>query len=163
MKTKEFWITVFSAWMVFIGIDFLFHASLFETLWQGEIAAFKSQLDLFLLIPAGYGSFLLLTILAGWVFGLAFSKQPDRKRYLKTSLIFSSLFAASHFLALYSFIKAPLKHLLLFSAVYFIELFAVMTVFYRAVNTQRIHRVIVGSLSLFVALLIVGIVIQNLG
>jgi len=163
MKTKEFWITVFSAWMVFIGIDFLFHASLFETLWHKEIAALKSQLDLFLLIPAGYGSFLLLTILTGWVFGLAFSKQPDRKQYLKTALIFSGLFAASHFLALYSFVNVPLKHLLLLSVVYFIELFAVMTVFYRAVTTRRIRRIIVCSLSLFVALLIIGIVIQNLG
>ena len=68
MKMKRYVLAIFLAWIIFIGMDFLFHASIFASLWKEEIAIFKSPEDLLFLIPVGYVSFLLLTILIGYLF-----------------------------------------------------------------------------------------------
>ena len=68
MKMKRYVLAILMAWIIFIGVDFLFHASIFESLWKEKLAIFKSLEDLTILIPVGYVSFLLLTILIGYLF-----------------------------------------------------------------------------------------------
>jgi hypothetical protein len=83
MKMKRYVITIIMAWMIFIGIDFLFHASIFASLWKEDIAAFKSIRDLTILIPIGYFSFLLLTTLIGYLFFRIFKIKPAIKEVIK--------------------------------------------------------------------------------
>ena len=97
IKRRRFWITAILAWIVFIGIDFLFHASLLETLWQEEIELIKSAKDLFILIPVGYLSFFLLTVLVGYTFTKIYQEKPKRKEVIGFSLIFGLLFSVSNF------------------------------------------------------------------
>jgi hypothetical protein len=37
MKKKKFWSSTITAWLLFIGIDFLFNASILQNIWK-EIA-----------------------------------------------------------------------------------------------------------------------------
>ena len=38
-------LSIILAWLIFIGIDFLFHASLFASFWNENLAALKSLDD----------------------------------------------------------------------------------------------------------------------
>ncbi len=66
MNTKRFILSVFLSRLLLLSLDFLAHASLLRSFWAMELAALKPLEDLFLLIPSGYLSFLLLTGLVGW-------------------------------------------------------------------------------------------------
>ena len=129
MNQKRFWISTLLAWLVFIGIDFLIHASLLENLWKEEISAIKPLKDLAILIPGGYLSFLLLTLLIGFVFIKIFPKQESFKNALTFGVIFGFLFSLSNLLGLFSYIRLPLDHLIFFNMGYFIEIIAVVLVY----------------------------------
>ena len=163
MKNKRrFWTTTLLAWLVFIGIDFFFHASLLKSLWQDDIDTFKPETDLFVLIPFGYLSFLLLTLLVGYCFIKIFPTKPDGKQVFLFSLIFGGLYAASNLFGLYSYVNIPLKHLMAYNVVYFIEIVAVTFVFYKASYLTTIKKMVWYSILTFILLVILGIVIQNI-
>lgn len=162
MTNKKFWLTILSAWIVFIGIDFFFHASLLAKLWNEEMVAFKSAKNLFILIPVGYLSFLLLTTLIGFVFVRIFKETPQRNEAMKFAIIFASLYSIGNFCALFSFVDVPLLHLVIFHVVYFIEICAVIFVFYHSLIGYSTKKMIIHSLVSFFVLVFSGVVIQNL-
>jgi hypothetical protein len=163
MKSRNrFWVTAILAWLVFIGIDFFFHASLLQSLWEEEIVAFKPSNDLFALVPFGYVSFLLLTILVGYCFTKMFPSKPEGKQVVKFSLIFGILYSLSNLLGLYSYVNIPIKHLVSYNLVYFIEILAIVFVFYKANYRESIKKIIWYSVLTFFMLVIVGIIIQNI-
>jgi hypothetical protein len=149
------------AWMLFIGVDFLFHASLLESLWKEDLSALKSLEDLLLLIPAGYLSFLLLTILIYFVYVRVFKIKPQLKESLHFGIIFGLLFSLSNFLGLYSYINLPVKQLIVFNLVYFIEIVVVVLSLHYILYSEKRRKVIWLSILYFFLLLIIGIVIQN--
>lgn len=161
-NNRRFWSTTILAWIVFIGIDFLFHASLLESLWKGEIDAIKPTIDLFILIPMGYGSFLLLTLLVGYAFTKIYPSKPESKQVLKFALIFGLLYSIGNLLGMYSYVNIPLKHLILFNAVYFIEISAVVFVFYKVFYRETLKKITGYVLLVFFLLVIIGITIQNI-
>lgn len=153
---------VLMAWILFIGVDFLFHASIFASLWKEDIATFKSLENLALLIPVGYLSFLLLTILVAYVFFKVHIEKPTIRQVLIFSLIFGSLYSLSNLLGSYSYIAIPLKQLVLFNLVYFIEIIVVSFTLYYVRFTRRFKRTIGLTITIFFSLVIVGVVIQNI-
>ena len=78
------------------------------------------------------------------------------------SIIFSILFSLSNFFGLFSYVAIPVKQLLLFNLVYFVEIFTIIFFFYKAMFAQKYTRVILYSITYFIALVFIGIVIQNL-
>ena len=162
INQRRFWSTAFIAWLVFIGIDFFFHASLLESLWQDEIDAIKPKIDLFLLIPLGYLSFLLLTILVGYSFTKIFQTKPNRNKVLGFALIFSLLYSSSNLLGVFSYVNIPLKQLIIMNVIYFIEILAVVLIFYIATYREKVNRIFWFSILTFFALVIIGIIIQNI-
>jgi hypothetical protein len=162
ISNKRRLIAILLAWVIFIGFDFLFHASLFATFWQEEIPALKPLTDLALLIPAGYLSFLLLTALVGYVFFLVFKTKPPIRRVLYFGFVFAILFSLSNFFGLYSFIDLPAKHLLVFNLVYFVEILAVSLSLYYISFSKSLKKSAVYTILIFFGLLITGILIQNL-
>jgi len=159
---RRFWGTVILAWIVFIGIDFFFHASLLKSLWQEEIDIFKPAIDLFILIPFGYLSFLLLTILVGYSFTKIYPSKPKRTQAIKFSLIFGLLYSVSNLLGLYSYLNIPIKHLAIYNLVYFIEISAVVFIFYKASYRRTLTKVIWYSLVAIFLLVFMGVIIQNI-
>ena len=162
IKHRRFWSTAIVAWIVFIGIDFFFHASLLESLWQEEIEAIKPAIDLFVLIPIGYVSFLLLTLLVGYSFTKIYQSKPNRKEVIVFSLIFGFLFAGSNFLALLAYVAIPLKQLLIYNLVYFIEIIAIVFIFYKTFYNTKIKKMVWYSLLAFFVLIVLGITFQNI-
>ena len=162
IKRRRFWITAILAWIVFIGIDFLFHASILETLWQEEIDSIKSAKDLFILIPVGYSSFFLLTVLVGYVFTKIYQKKPSNKEVIGFLLVFGLLFTGSNLLAFFGFVDIPLKQLIIYNVVYFIEISAVIFIFYKAMFIRKINKIVWYSILTFFVLILVSIIIQNL-
>ena len=162
INQRRFWITAILAWIVFIGIDFLFHASLLETLWQEEIEIIKSAKDLFILIPVGYLSFFLLTVLVGYAFTKIYQEKPKSKEVIGFSLIFGLLFSGSNLLAFFALVDIPLKSLIIYNLVYFIEISAVIFIFYKAMFRRKINKLIWYSFLIFFVLILIGITIQNL-
>lgn len=150
------------AWLLFIGLDFLFHASIFASLWKEDTAIFKSLENLSLLIPVGYLSLLLLTVLIGYLFFKIFKIKPPIKEVLIFALIFSILLSLSNLLGLFSYIAIPLKHLLIINLVYFIEIIVVTLSLYFIVFSANLKKVIWLSILTFFILFITGIVIQNI-
>lgn len=162
INNRRFWSTAIIAWIVFIGIDFFFHASLLESLWKEEIDSIKPEMDLFILIPVGYLSFLLLTLLVGYSYIKIFPTQPDRIKMLRFLLTFGLLYSVSNLLAVYSYINIPLEQLIIMNSVYFIEISAVVFIFYKAVYRKKTNRIIWYSILAFFALVIIGIIVQNI-
>ncbi len=160
MKNKI--LAVIAGWLIFIGIDFVFHGSLFAHLWREEIDAFKSLENLALLIPAGYMSFLLLTILQAYIYFQLFSTHRERKALLKFSLTFSFLYSLSGFLGMYSFLTVPIKHLLIFHSIYFIELLSVPFVIDHVAHSASALKIFGRIVLLFFLLIIIGILFQNM-
>jgi predicted permease len=154
--------TTCSAWLIFIGIDFLFHASILESLWKEEIAAFKPQIDLFLLIPIGYLSFLLLTILVGYVFSRIFMDKPSLKEAAMFGLTFGLLYAIGNMLALYSFVNIPVTQLVVFHLIYIIEIWAVVYICYLSKSGWSNKKLLGRAFMFFFGSVVLGIVIQNL-
>lgn len=162
INQRRFWSTAIIAWIVFIGIDFFFHASLLESLWQEEIDSIKPEMDLFVLIPLGYLSFLLLTLLVGYSFTKIFQTKPNRTKVLGFALIFGLLYSISNLFGVFSFVNIPLKHLIIMNVIYFIEISAVVFIFYKAAYRNKLNRVLWYSILTFFALVIIGIIIQNI-
>lgn len=158
---KKLGVSIIVSWIVFIGIDFFFHAGVLKTLWEMDTPALKPLETLALLIPSGYFSFLLLTILIGYVFNRFFPKKPTVKEVLIFALVFSSLFSLSNFFGLYSYVSIPIKHLITFNLVYFIEIFTVSFFLYKLQFSANRKRVIFISFLSFLLLIILGIIIQN--
>jgi len=162
INNRRFWSTAIIAWLIFIGIDFFFHASLLESLWKEEIESIKPEMDLFILIPIGYFSFLLLTLLVGYSFTKIFQTKPNKNKVIGFSLIFGLLYSVSNLLGVYSYVNIPLKHLIIMNAIYFIEISAVVFIFYKATYRKKLNRLLWNSILTFFALVIIGIIIQNI-
>jgi hypothetical protein len=162
MKGRAFWLTILAAWIVFVGIDFLFHASLFEALWKEEIAVIKPARELFVLIPAGYLSFFLLTLLVGWMFVRIFPGPAGKKDAVEFALVFGGLYTAGNALALFSYVDIPPIQLAAFHAVYLIEICAVVYIFYRSGLMEKKGKLLRYAGLFFLAMLAAGIVIQNI-
>ena len=156
-------LSIVLAWLIFIGVDFLFHASLFASFWNEDLPALKSLDDLALLIPAGYLSFLLLTTLIGFVFFKIFSTKPEVGKVFQFGFIFALLFSLSNFLGLFSYIDLPLKQLIVFNLVYFIEVIVVCLYLNYVAFSKGIRKPIWLSVLVFFLLIILGVVIQNMG
>ena len=103
----------------------------------------------------------MLTVLIGYLFFRIFKIKPQIKEAFKFALIFGILFSLSNLLGLFSYIAIPLKHLLLFNLVYFIEIIVVTLSLYFTVFSTNLKKVIWLSTLIFFILLISGIVIQN--
>lgn len=147
--------------MLFVGIDFFFHASLLQSLWMEPLVGIKPQEELARLIPFGYLSFLLLTFLIAWVYKERFPQQPARMKAFRFAMLFAGLFSVSNFLALYSFVAIPLKHLLVFNAVYFIEIMAVFDVLYRTLHAEKPGKIYWLVVAAFFGMVAAGILLQN--
>ena len=117
------------AWLVFLAIDFLAHASLLRSIWEQGHPALKSESELFRLIPLGYLSFLLLTLLLGWLYKGIVGTEGNALKGLAFGAAFGLLFSLSNGLSWYSFLSLPLRFVTWPNLVYFIELTAVGLVF----------------------------------
>ena len=162
MKTnRHYWTAVIAAWLVYIGIDFLFHASILAQYWNDDIVAIKSESELFQLIPFGYASFLLLTMLLAFLYNAIFKETPYTGTVMGFGVVFSGLFSISNLLAMYSYIDIPINVLLLFNMVYFIELMAATYVIHRTSVFARPARMVLYGVIVFFICLISGVIIQN--
>ncbi len=159
---KRFWESTLIALLLIIAIDFLFNASLMKYIWKQEIAAIKPLEELASLIPAGYLSLLLSTILIGYIFTLVFREKPELKNAVKFAVIFGVLYSLSSFLGLFSLLNIPVSTLALMSAVHFIEVFGIIIVYHDLSYAGRIRKKTLIWLSVFIFLLICGIAIQNI-
>lgn len=163
ITANRFILASFLAWIVFIGIDFLFHASILASLWDDALPALKPKQDLALLIPAGYLSFLLLTVLTGWLFRRLFrNTEPSEKAVWTFALVFATLFSGSYFMAQYSILNLPATHIAAFSLVYFIEIVAITWIYHFVFLTDRPKNLAWKLVLVFVGLVVVGVVVQNL-
>jgi hypothetical protein len=160
---KKLIVAIIVSWFIFIGVDFLFHASIFESLWKEDIPALKSLENLALLIPAGYFSFLLLTTLIGYIFYRLFPKKPAVKEVLVFAILFATLYSLSNLFGLYSYVEIPMKQLIAFQFVYFVEIMVVSFSLNQILFSNHQKKAILISLLIFISLLISGIIIQNIG
>lgn len=120
MDKRRFIVSTLIAWLIFIMIDFIAHASVLSPLWLEEQPALKPLDDLAKLIPAGYFSFLVLTALTGWMYTGVYKSNPGFGTNLKFGAIFGGLFGLSNFFGMYSFISLPALNLFANSVVYFL-------------------------------------------
>lgn len=162
MVKKRFWISTILAWLIFIGIDFLFHASILKNVWNIEVLAIRPLQELALLIPLGYSSFLLLTLLIGYLFNKIYKTKPKLKETLIFATVFGILYSLSSLLGTYSYINIPLLNITLNSAVSFIEIIAITIIYYNTLYTKKIRKKIWTTLLIFISLIISGIIIQNI-
>lgn len=162
ISRSRFWQSVFMAWLVFLMLDFLAHASLLKSLWARDLPALKSQEELFRLIPLGYLSFGLLTILIAWLYVRLYPSQGDAKQGIKYGAGFGFLFACANFLGWYSFLNLPLDLVAFASFGYFVEICAVGFVLGYLIHAVSIKKRVVFLLITVVLGLVVAIVLQNL-
>jgi hypothetical protein len=158
---KRFILALFFAWLIFIAVDFVAHASLLKNLWVAEAQNLKSQEELFKHIPEGYFSFLVLSFMLAISYRLIFYVDPGLRKTFLFGLIAGFLFSLSQLFALHSFILLPFHFLLIIYLVYWIEIITVVLVFRYVYYTQNRRKPVLSTILLFIILIIVGIVAQN--
>lgn len=126
---RRFVLATFLAWLVFLMLDFLAHAVILNSFWDNEYQALKTKEELFHLIPFGYLSFLILTILIGWLYARLFKSNGNAKKGLAFGALAGGLFALSNFFGWYSFLNLPPLFLFLASLGYFVEISSVGLVY----------------------------------
>lgn len=159
---RRFILTTFVAWLFFLMLDFLAHTVLLRSLWEQDFQTLKSKDELFRLIPFGYLSFLILTILFGWLYARLFKTNGNVTRGLGFGAICGGLFALSNFLGWYSFLNLPPLFLFLVSLVYFVEISGVGFVFGYLLHPVSIKKRIWAIISFIVFGFFLGIALQNI-
>jgi hypothetical protein len=161
LLNKKFFLSLFFSWLIFIAIDFVFHASLLKNLWIVEANNLKPKEELFKYIPEGYLSFLILSFLVVVVYKILYHSDPGLKKTFIYGCVAGFLFSLSQLLALHSFVLLSFYFLLIVYLVYWVEIVSVALIFryvyYRKMNLKVIFNIIL----LFFILLIAGIVLQN--
>jgi hypothetical protein len=143
-------------------LDFLVHAVILNSFWAREYPALKTKEELFHLIPFGYLSFLILTIMIGWLYTRLFKSNGNVKKGLAFGAIAGGLFALSNFFGWHSFLNLPPLFLFLASLGYFVEISSVGLVY-----GYLLHPSSIKTRASFVASVVVfgfflGIVFQNI-
>ncbi|MFC1564347.1 hypothetical protein ACFL6G_05385 [candidate division KSB1 bacterium] len=162
MNKKRFTTAVLLSWLIFLMIDFILHASLLAKLWQSGYPALKSLKELALLIPTGYLSFLILTILVCWIYLTFYREDPGLKQTIKFGVVFGGLFSAANMLGLYSYIELPVIFILLINIGYFIEFLILIIVIRYIFFAENLKMRAVRIVFLFFTGLIIGVVLQNI-
>ncbi|MCB0657010.1 MAG: hypothetical protein KDC57_12785 [Saprospiraceae bacterium] len=160
--TRQTITIIFFAWLIWIGIDFLFHASLLQSFWNASIAAFKKPNELFSLIPYGYLSFLLLTVFLYLLVSKIREKNPTPNYLIYLAVISGLLLSGSNFFAQYSYLNIPPVTLLIFNAVYFIEIVVSVYVIGRGIEQYHLKQYGWRVFLAFILMIITGLIIQNI-
>jgi hypothetical protein len=140
MKKIRFLLTVFAAWLIFLMVDFLAHATVLKPFWDKGYSSLKSLEQLFVLIPFGYLSFLFLTLLIGWVYVRIYGVSGNSKKGIQFGILFGGLFALSTFLAWYAALDLPAEFVFFVSLVYFVEILGVSWIFGFLYHPQSIKK-----------------------
>ena len=159
---KRYLTGIIFAWILVIGVDFLFHASIFVSLWSEDVAIFKSTKELSILLPVGYLSFLFLSVFIGYLFFKIFTIKPALKEVLIFGFIIGILYFLINILGLFSYVKMPVKQLIIFNLISFVEIIVITLSLYFTLFAINLKRVIWFTILCFVLLLISGMVIQNI-
>ena len=162
MNIKRFALTTLLAWFVFLMLDFLIHAVLLDSFWAQSHTALKTREELFRLIPFGYLSFLLLTILFGAVYAQLFKSNGGTKKGLVFGAVGGGLFALANFFGWYSFLTLPPLFLFWVSLGYFVEISAVGLVFGYLLRPETIRKRVWIITGLIVFGFFLGVALQNI-
>ena len=148
------------AWLVAIAIDFVIFGGVFAGVLEGaDDPAVLTPEQLFMRIPAGYASFLLEVVLLHWL--LKGSRRPGVTGGLVTGLVAGLLFATAVALGVWSFSTVPLSALGLWWLTLLLQ-FTGAGVVLSAANTPQWPRVRTWAIWGAVALVIAGVVLQNI-
>ena len=159
-KTRFILATVI-AWLFFLMLDFLAHATLLSLFWANEYPALKSKEELFRLIPLGYLSFLILTFLIGWVYIRFYREGGNTKKGLSFGAAFGSLFALATFLGWYSALNLPVLFVLLISVVYFVEIAAVGFVYGYLLPPESVKKRVWLLVGMIILGFVLSVILQN--
>lgn len=162
MNTNRFVLSAFLSWLLFLSLDFLAHASVLRSFWAQEFSALKPQKDLFRLIPAGYLSFLLLTLLVGWLYVSLHKNEGHAVKGLAFGAVFGGIYALALFFGWYSFLNLPILFLFLICVVYFVEIVGVGLCFGYLMHTESLKRRVWPLIGAIFGIFILGVVLQNL-
>ncbi len=147
------------AWLVTIAIDFGIFGGIFVGALEGaDDPAVLPPKQLFVRIPAGYASFLLEVVLVHWL--LRASRRPGISGGLLTGLVAGLVFATAVTLGLWSFSTVPLSALGIWWLTLLLQ-FAGAGVVLGAANTPQWPRVRTWAIWGTVALVVAGVVLQN--
>ncbi len=159
-KTR-FILTSILAWLLFVMLDFLAHATLLSHFWAQDYPAQKSKEELFRLIPFGYLSFLILTLLVGWVYVRFYREGGNAKKGLSFGAVFGGLYALVTFLSWYSALDFPALFILLISVVYFIEIIAVGFTFGYLLYPESVKKRVWVLIGIIIFGLVLSVILQN--
>ncbi len=149
------------AWLVTIAIDFVIFGGVFAGVLEGaDSPAVLAPEQLFARIPAGYASFLLEVVLLHWL--LKASRRQGITGGLRTAALAGLVFASAVALGLWSFLTVPLTVLGLWWLTLLLQFTAAGAVL-GAATTPLWPRVRTWAIGGSVALVVVGVVLQNLG
>jgi hypothetical protein len=158
---SRFILTSILAWIVFVMLDFLAHATLLSHFWAQDYPAQKSKEELFRLIPLGYLSFLILTLLVGWIYVRFYKEGGNAKKGLSFGALFGGLFALVTFLSWYAALNFPALFILLISIVYFVEITAVGFTFGYLMHPESVKKRVWGLIGIILFGLVLSIILQN--
>lgn len=161
MKKSRFFWAAFAAWLVFLMIDFLAHATVLKTFWDKGYSALKPLDKLFILIPFGYLGFLVLTLLIGWVYVCIYGLSGNGIKGVRFGALFGGLFGLSTFLGWYSALDLPADFIFFISLVYFVEILGVSWIFGFLYQPQSIKKRFWLVIGIVFAGLVIGVAIQN--
>jgi hypothetical protein len=152
---------VFLSWLAVLGLDFLLHAGILARLYQEPSPFLLSPEQAFKLIPLGYLSFLLVSVLIVWL--LLRIKIQGRRAGLIFGLKLGALLGGASILGLLSISTASVTLMLGWSLGQLVEIGFASFVAVEFLETERPGRLLVYVLVLVLIAFIFTIVMQNTG
>jgi hypothetical protein len=150
------------AWLIMVMIGFLAHAVLLKPYWDREVAALKSQQELFRYIPFGYLGCLFLALLMGWLYMRMFANGGRTLGGLEFGAKFGILFSLFTFFAWYSALSLPISFMIWISLKFLIQLAAAGTVYGYLFHVPDIRKRYAFLVLVFIAGMAAGILLQNI-
>jgi len=151
-----------AGWLIFVSIDFLFHAVIFAGWWKATASYWLDPEELFRMIPFGYATFAIYCAVLTWLYVRI---QGDRRSF-GTAFRFGGLagliFGALSILANLSVFRLPLSSLLVWPASFLIESAVACVVTSWVLDAERPWRRVGLALAAALILIIVGVVLQNI-
>ncbi len=149
------------AWISMLGIDFFLHAGLLAQAYTRPSPFLLPPEDAFRLIPLGYASFLLLTVLILWL--MIRLEIASWQRGLSFGLLIGGLIWGAMAMGLLSISTASPALMLGWFAGQTVELGVAGAVIGSGLSGKRLRKVLVRVIVLILLMAVATIILQNIG
>ena len=151
-----------AGWLAYVAVDFLTHAVFLAPWWRATEAYWLPPAGLVARIPFGYGAFAIYVAGVMWLVVRIIGPRPQPARAIRFGAVTGLVFGSASGLANYSVFAMPTSAILVWPASVTIASVAAVAAGVSTLHADRPWRQVLNVLLGALALVVAGVVLQNL-